>query len=138
MKTNVAHDPIQIGSLGMNRVAVKAENLSDLIEKFWLLTSCRASHIVSSVNDALKVVITGIGQNCPKSSLISHDQGEMASESMVRPPLNIRGRGIVGNTTRPRELARYDSHREVYEETNCMDDLVRAVCQLLRNLIKRG
>jgi hypothetical protein len=62
----------------MNRVAVQAENLSDLIEKFWRLTSCRASHSVSSVNDALKVLITGIGQNCPKSRLISHYQGSGA------------------------------------------------------------
>lgn len=40
----------------MNRVAVQTEYLSDLIEEFWLLTSGRAGHIISSVNDALKSV----------------------------------------------------------------------------------
>jgi hypothetical protein len=77
VETDVAHDSIQVGSLGMNRVVVRAENLSHLIKKFWLLTSGRARPIVSSVNDALKVLITGIGQNGLKTPLISHYQGKM-------------------------------------------------------------
>jgi hypothetical protein len=56
----------------MNRVVMHAENLSDLIEKSWLLTSGRARHTVSSAKDALKVLITGIGQNCLKTPLLSH------------------------------------------------------------------
>jgi len=79
VETDVAHDPLQVGSLGMNRVVVHAENLSDLLEKCWLLTSGRARHIVSSVNDALKVLITSIGQNCLKTPLLSHYQRKSAS-----------------------------------------------------------
>jgi hypothetical protein len=44
--TDAAHDSLGTGSLGMNRLAGKAENLSDLIAKCWLWTSCRASHTV--------------------------------------------------------------------------------------------
>jgi hypothetical protein len=63
----------------MNRVAVEAEDVADPIEKFWRLTAGRARHIVPSAHDAIKVLITGIGQNCPKILLLSHYQGEIAS-----------------------------------------------------------
>jgi hypothetical protein len=33
VETEVAHDPLQGGSLGRNRVVVQAEHRSDLIEK---------------------------------------------------------------------------------------------------------
>jgi hypothetical protein len=33
VKTDLAHDPLQVGSLGMNRVVVRAEHLTDRIEK---------------------------------------------------------------------------------------------------------
>ena len=69
----------------MNRVMVNAEYLPNLIEKFWfwfwfrLLTFGWAGHIVASVNAALKRLITSIGQNCLKTMLLSHYQGEIAS-----------------------------------------------------------
>jgi hypothetical protein len=63
----------------MNRVVVQAEHLSDLIEKFWLLTAGRARHTIASVNNALKGLIMGIGQNCPKTPPLSHYQGKIAS-----------------------------------------------------------
>jgi hypothetical protein len=63
----------------MNRVVVQAAHLSDLIEQCWLLTSGRARPIIASVNDALKGLITGIGQNCLKTPPLSHYQGKSAS-----------------------------------------------------------
>jgi hypothetical protein len=79
VEAEVAHDPIQMSSLGLNRVAVEAEHVADLIEKFWRLTAGRARHTVPSAHDALKVLITVIGQNCPEILLLSHYQGEIAS-----------------------------------------------------------
>jgi len=38
VETNKPHDPVHVGSLGVNRVVVQTEYLSDLIEEFWLLT----------------------------------------------------------------------------------------------------
>jgi hypothetical protein len=38
VEADVAHDPLHIGSLGVNGVVVQTEHLSNLIEKFWLLT----------------------------------------------------------------------------------------------------
>jgi len=38
VETNKPHDPVHIGSLGVNGVVVQTEYLSDLIEEFWLLT----------------------------------------------------------------------------------------------------
>ena len=40
VETNEPHDPVHVGSLGVNGVVVQTENLSDLIEEFWLLTFC--------------------------------------------------------------------------------------------------
>jgi hypothetical protein len=45
VETNKPHDPVHVGSLGVNGVVVKAEYLSDLIEESWLLTFCRIRHI---------------------------------------------------------------------------------------------
>ena len=60
VETNKAHDPVHVGSLGVNGVVVQTEYLSDLIEEFWLstlskpqpfgwgaegLTFCRVRHI---------------------------------------------------------------------------------------------
>ena len=94
VETDVAHDPLQVGSLGMNRVVVQAEHLSDLIEKFWRLTAGRARLIMASVNDALQGLITGIGQNCLKTPPLSHYQGKNASQSMVR-AASPRERGVA-------------------------------------------
>jgi hypothetical protein len=66
----------------VNRVVVKTEHLADVIEEFGLLTSRRVRHIRSR-HGALKSLIIGIGQNCPKTPPISHYQGKIASESMV-------------------------------------------------------
>jgi hypothetical protein len=77
--TDEPSDPRHRGSLGVHGVGVQTEYLSPLIKKFWLLTFGRARHLVSSVNDALKVLITGIGQNCLKSPPILHYQGKSAS-----------------------------------------------------------
>jgi len=38
METNEPHDPIHVGSLGVNGVVMQTEYLSDLLEEFWLLT----------------------------------------------------------------------------------------------------
>jgi hypothetical protein len=38
VETNKPHDPVHVGSLGVNGVVVQTEYLSDLIEEFWLLT----------------------------------------------------------------------------------------------------
>jgi len=45
VETNKPHDPVHVGSLGVNGVVVQTEYLSDLIEEFWLLTFCRVRHI---------------------------------------------------------------------------------------------
>jgi hypothetical protein len=55
---------------------VQAAHVADLIEQFWRLTAGRASPIVSPVNDTLNVLITDIGQNCPKTPPILHYQGK--------------------------------------------------------------
>jgi hypothetical protein len=79
VETALAHDPLQVGSLGMNRVVVQAEHLTDLIEKFWRLPTGRARHIMASVNDALKRLVIGIGQKCLKTPALSYYQGKSAS-----------------------------------------------------------
>jgi hypothetical protein len=38
VETDKPHDPVQVGSLGVNGIVVQTEYLSDLIEEFWLLT----------------------------------------------------------------------------------------------------
>jgi hypothetical protein len=43
MKTNKPHDPVHLGSLGLNGVVVKTEYLSDLIEESRLLTHSEAT-----------------------------------------------------------------------------------------------
>ncbi len=45
VETNKPHDPVHVGSLGVNGVVVQTEYLPDLIEEFWLLTFCRVRHI---------------------------------------------------------------------------------------------
>jgi hypothetical protein len=57
---------------------MQTEYLSDLIEEFWLLTFCRVRHIKLD-NDSPISLIIGIGQNCPKTRLLSYYQGKMAS-----------------------------------------------------------
>jgi hypothetical protein len=69
--------PIQVGSLGVNGVVVQTEYLSDLIEGFWLLTFCRVRHKKFDNNSPISLII-GIGQNCPKTRLLSYYQGKMA------------------------------------------------------------
>ena len=64
----------------MNRVVVKTEHLADVIEEFGLLTSRRVRHIRSR-HGALRSLVIGIRQNCPKIPPISYYQGKMASES---------------------------------------------------------
>jgi len=76
-------DPLPIRALGMNGVVVKTEHVTDFIEEFWLLTSCRVRHIWSP-SWRLEIVDNRHGQNCLKTPPISHYQGKMASESMVR------------------------------------------------------
>ena len=36
MEADKTHYPVHIGTLGVNRVVMKAQILADLIEKFWL------------------------------------------------------------------------------------------------------
>ena len=38
----MTHDPVQVGSLGVDGVVVQTEYLSDLFEEFWLLTRSTA------------------------------------------------------------------------------------------------
>ena len=45
VETNKPHNPVHVGSLGVNGVVVQTEYLSDLIEEFWLLTFFRVRHI---------------------------------------------------------------------------------------------
>lgn len=78
VETNKPNDPVQIGSFGVNRVVVQTEYLSGLIEEFWLLTFCRIRHIKFD-NDSPRSLIIDIGQNCPKTRLLSHYQGKIAS-----------------------------------------------------------
>jgi hypothetical protein len=42
VEMNKPHDPVHVGSLGVNGVAVRVEYLSDLIEEFWLLAHSAA------------------------------------------------------------------------------------------------
>jgi hypothetical protein len=65
-----ANNPIHIGSLGMNRVVVQSEHLSNLIEEFGLLVRFGVTHGVSSIDDAIKTLIMEVGQNCPNTSLL--------------------------------------------------------------------
>ena len=73
-----ANNPIQIGSLSVNRVVVKSEQLSDLIEEFGLLVRIGVTHGASSIDDAVKTLIMEVGQNCPSTSLLSYYQGKCA------------------------------------------------------------
>jgi hypothetical protein len=77
-KTDESHDPLHRGSLRVHGVVVQTEHLSHVIEAFGVWISRRGRHIIPR-GGALRSLITGIGQNCPKTSPISHDQGKMAS-----------------------------------------------------------
>jgi hypothetical protein len=79
VETDESYDPLHRGALGVHGVVVETEHLADVIEEFGLLISRRGRHIVASVHDALKGLITGIGQNCPKTPPLSHYQGKIAS-----------------------------------------------------------
>jgi hypothetical protein len=79
VETNKPHDPVHVGSLGVNGVVVQTEYLSDLIEEFWLLTFCRVRHMLSFKAVAQIWLTMGIGQKCPKTPPISHYQGKSAS-----------------------------------------------------------
>jgi hypothetical protein len=59
-------------------VVVQTEHLSHVIEVFGVWISRRGRPIIPR-GGALRSLITGIGQNCPKTSPISHDHGKMAS-----------------------------------------------------------
>lgn len=52
--------------------------VSDLLEKCWLLSADPSRHIIASVSDAFKGLITDIGQNRPKIPPLTHYHGEMA------------------------------------------------------------
>jgi hypothetical protein len=45
VEMNKPHDPVHVGSFGVNGVVVQAKYLSHLIKEFWLLTFCRIRHI---------------------------------------------------------------------------------------------
>jgi hypothetical protein len=77
VETNKPHDPVHVGSLGVNGVVVQTEYLSDLIEEFWLLTFYQVRHI-KPINDSPISPIMGIRQNCPKTRPLSHYQGKIA------------------------------------------------------------
>jgi hypothetical protein len=77
VETNKPYNPVHVGTLGVNGVMVQTEYLPDLIEEFWLLTFCRVRHIKVH-NDSLRSLIMSIGQNCPKTRLLSHYQGKIA------------------------------------------------------------
>ena len=78
VETDESYDPLHRGSLSVNGVVVQTEHLSHFIEEFGWWISRRGRHIISR-GGALRSLITGIGQNCPKTSPISHYQGNMAS-----------------------------------------------------------
>jgi hypothetical protein len=78
VETDASHDPLHRGSLRVHGVVVQTEHLSHVIEEFGVWISRRGGHIIPR-GGALRSLITGIGQNCPKTSPISHDQGKMAS-----------------------------------------------------------
>jgi hypothetical protein len=89
METDEPYDPLHRGALGVHGAVVVTEDLSDFIRAFGLWISRRGRPIILS-RRCPQMLITGIGQNCPKSNPISHYQGEMASESMVRPSLLMK------------------------------------------------
>jgi hypothetical protein len=78
VETDASHDPLHRGSLRVHGVVVQTEHLSHVIEEFGVWISRRGGHIIPR-GGALRSLITGIGQNCPKTGPISHDQGKMAS-----------------------------------------------------------
>jgi hypothetical protein len=62
----------------MNGVVVQTEHLSHLIEEVGVWIS-RLGRPIIPRGGALRSLITGIGQNCPKTSPISHYHGKIAS-----------------------------------------------------------
>ncbi len=78
VETYKPHDPVHLGSLGVNGVVGQTEYLSDLIEEFWLLTFYRVRHI-RLPSCYPEMADNGIRQNCPKTRQLSHYQGKMAS-----------------------------------------------------------
>ena len=85
VETNESHDPLHRGSLSVHGVVVQTEHPSHVIEEFGWWIARRGRPIIPR-GGALRSLITGIGQNCPKTSPISYDHGKMESESMVRLP----------------------------------------------------
>jgi hypothetical protein len=47
VETDKPNDPVHIGSLGVNGVAVQTEHLADLIEEFWVVTFWLKSELPS-------------------------------------------------------------------------------------------
>jgi hypothetical protein len=78
VETDASHDPLHRGSLRVHGVVVQTEHLSHVSEAFGVWISRRGRPIIPR-GGALRSLITGIGQNCPKTSPISHYHGKMAS-----------------------------------------------------------
>jgi hypothetical protein len=73
--------PAAISGLGVNGVVVETAHSSDCIEEFGVLTSGRLGPISFPSWDP-EMLITGLGQNGPKTPLISHYQGKYASKAL--------------------------------------------------------
>jgi hypothetical protein len=74
VETADSYDPLHRGAFSVNGVVVQAEHLSHRIEEFGLLISRRGRQRIPH-GDGLRSLIIGIGQNCPKTLVISHYQG---------------------------------------------------------------
>jgi hypothetical protein len=64
-------------------VVAQTEHRADFIDECGVWIARRGRPIIPR-GGASRSLIASIGQNCPKTSPISHDQINMASESMVR------------------------------------------------------
>ncbi len=69
---------VGIGSLGVDGIVVKAEELSDFINESGLLTPDRGGHSILLQKRHAVQVITGNGQMGPRIQNLSHDQGRIA------------------------------------------------------------
>jgi hypothetical protein len=80
LETDESYDPLHRGRLSVHGVVVQTEHLSHFIEEFGWWISRRGRHIIPR-GGALRPLITGIGQNCPKTPFnpgaVERDRGAL-------------------------------------------------------------
>jgi hypothetical protein len=69
-------NPLHIRALRVDGIVLETEAIPDFLKELGLLTWGGLRHTVSS-HDALRVLTIPIGQNCPKTWVISYYQGKI-------------------------------------------------------------